>query len=183
MKTPTKKQQRATSSAAAARSGTGRYTSDDLASDVEALARVLREYDLSEIDLERGGERIRLRREPAPQAVAAPHAPVEIAPRAPAPIAAATAAAGLPEPVAAPGHAAVYITSPFVGTFYRQPSPDAPPFVEVGAQVRKGKVLCIIEAMKLMNEIEAEVDGTIVAVLAENGQPVEYGEPLFQIRP
>jgi acetyl-CoA carboxylase biotin carboxyl carrier protein len=77
----------------------------------------------------------------------------------------------------------VYITSPFVGTFYRSPSPEAPAFVEVGTRVRKGQVLCIVEAMKLMNEIESDVDGTVVAVLAENGQPVEFGEPLFQIRP
>ena len=75
------------------------------------------------------------------------------------------------------------MNSPFVGTFYRAASPDNPSFVDVGQVVKKGQVLCIVEAMKLMNEIEAEVDGTIVALLAENGQPVEYGEPLFQIRP
>ena len=74
------------------------------------------------------------------------------------------------------------MTSPFVGTFYRAPSPDSSPFVDVGTRVKKGQVLCIVEAMKLMNEIEAEVDGTIVQILVENGQPVEYGEPLFKIK-
>lgn len=77
----------------------------------------------------------------------------------------------------------ITITSPIVGTFYRAPSPDAPPFVDAGTVVKKGQVICIIEAMKLMNEIESEVDGIIVRVLVENGQPVEYGEPLFVIEP
>ncbi len=77
----------------------------------------------------------------------------------------------------------ITVTSPIVGTFYRAPSPDAPPFVEVGTRVRKGQPLCIIEAMKLMNEIESEVDGIVVKILVENGQPVEYGEPLFLIEP
>ena len=76
----------------------------------------------------------------------------------------------------------VYITSPFVGTFYRQASPDAPPFVEVGSKVREGQALCIVEAMKLMNEIEADVAGTIVDILCENGKPVEYGQKLYKIR-
>jgi acetyl-CoA carboxylase biotin carboxyl carrier protein len=77
----------------------------------------------------------------------------------------------------------ITITSPIVGTFYRAPSPDAPPFVDTGTKVKKGQVICIIEAMKLMNEIESEVDGVIVRALVENGQPVEYGEPLFLVEP
>lgn len=77
----------------------------------------------------------------------------------------------------------ITVTAPIVGTFYRSPSPDAPPFVEVGTRVKKGQTLCIIEAMKLMNEIESEVDGVVVRILVENGQPVEYGEPLFLIEP
>ena len=77
----------------------------------------------------------------------------------------------------------ITITCPIVGTFYRAPSPDAPPFVDAGAKVRKGQVICIIEAMKLMNEIESELDGVIVRALVENGQPVEYGEPLFLVEP
>jgi acetyl-CoA carboxylase biotin carboxyl carrier protein len=77
----------------------------------------------------------------------------------------------------------ITITSPIVGTFYRASSPEAAPFVEVGSRVKKGQVLCIVEAMKLMNEIECEIDGTVIKVLVENGQPVEYGEPLFLIEP
>jgi biotin carboxyl carrier protein len=77
----------------------------------------------------------------------------------------------------------ITITCPIVGTFYRAPSPDAPPFADAGTRVKKGQVICIIEAMKLMNEIESEVDGVIVRALVENGQPVEYGEPLFLVEP
>ncbi len=77
----------------------------------------------------------------------------------------------------------ITVTAPIVGTFYRSPSPDAPPFVEVGTRVKKGQTLCVIEAMKLMNEVESEVDGVVVRILVENGQPVEYGEPLFLIDP
>jgi acetyl-CoA carboxylase biotin carboxyl carrier protein len=77
----------------------------------------------------------------------------------------------------------VTITSPIVGTFYRAPTPEAVSFVEIGANVNKGQVLCIVEAMKLMNEIESDVDGIVVKILVENGQPVEYGEPLFLIDP
>jgi len=86
-----------------------------------------------------------------------------------------------PEPPAASKD--VTITSPFVGTFYRAPSPEAPNFVEIGQRVKRGQVLCIVEAMKLMNEIEAEVDGVIVSCLVENAQPVEYGQPLFKLAP
>ena len=75
-----------------------------------------------------------------------------------------------------------YITSPFVGTFYKSATPDAAPFVDVGTHVKKGQVLCIVEAMKLMNEIESEINGAVLQVLVENGQPVEYGEPLFKIK-
>ena len=76
-----------------------------------------------------------------------------------------------------------YITSPFVGTFYRAPSPDAPSYVDVGQAIKRGQVICIVEAMKLMNEIEAEVDGRVLEVLVHNGEAVEYGEPLFKIGP
>lgn len=75
------------------------------------------------------------------------------------------------------------ITSPIVGTFYRSPSPDAEPFVDVGSNIKKGQIICVIEAMKLMNEIESEIDGIVVRVLVENGHPVEYGEPLFLVEP
>ncbi|HWO57905.1 MAG TPA: acetyl-CoA carboxylase biotin carboxyl carrier protein, partial [bacterium] len=101
--------------------------------------------------------------------------PVAVAP-APAPVPAA------PAPVAPPSHL-VEIKSPMVGTFYRSPAPDAPAFVEPGKIVKVGDVLCIIEAMKLMNEIEAEQSGKIVKILVENAQPVEFGQPLFLIDP
>ena len=106
-----------------------------------------------------------------PAAVTFAPEPAPGAPTAPAP-AADAAASGLVE-----------MTSPIVGTFYRQPSQAAPPFVEPGSKVRKGQVLCIIEAMKLMNEIEAEIDGEVVEILVANGQPVEFGELLFRLRP
>jgi acetyl-CoA carboxylase biotin carboxyl carrier protein len=77
----------------------------------------------------------------------------------------------------------VEVTSPMVGTFYRSPSPEAPPYVEIGSQVRKGQTLCILEAMKLMNELEAEIDGIIRAILVENTDPVEFGQPLFLVEP
>jgi len=100
---------------------------------------------------------------PAPAAVAAPVAP---------------AAEAAPKPEEKPGH---IVRSPFVGTFYRAPSPESPPFVELGQTVQKGQVLCIVEAMKLMNEIEAEVSGRIAEIFVENGEPVEFGQPLFRI--
>lgn len=96
-----------------------------------------------------------------------------------APAAAAPAAAAAPEP--APPVEGHVLKSPMVGTFYRAPSPGAKPFVEVGDSVKAGQTVCIIEAMKLLNEIEADKDGVVKAILAENGQPVEYGEPLFVI--
>jgi acetyl-CoA carboxylase biotin carboxyl carrier protein len=112
---------------------------------------------------------------PAP-IVPPPAAPPVAAAPAPAPAPAA------PEPVAPPSHL-VEIKSPMVGTFYRAPAPDAPPFVELGKVIKVGDVLCIIEAMKLMNEIEAEQSGKIVKILVENAQPVEFGQPLFLIDP
>ncbi len=101
--------------------------------------------------------------------------------------AAATAAAAAPAAPAAPQAKPVpegtTISSPFVGTFYRSPSPDSPSFVDIGTRVKKGQTLCIVEAMKLMNEIESEVDGEVVGILVENAKPVEFGTPLFVIRP
>ena len=152
-----------------------------IAAEVEALARVMREFDLHEIEVEHDGDHVRLKREPpreARRALAPEHRPIAATPSSTPPSPAVANAVSASEP----GHPSVYITAPFVGTFYRQPAPGSSSFVEVGQHVRKGQVLCIIEAMKLMNEIEAEVDGTIVSVLAENGQPVEFGEPLFQLR-
>ncbi len=113
-------------------------------------------------------------------ASAAAHPPdVRRPPVETAPVAGAVA---MPAQAAAPS-GLVDMTSPIVGTFYRQPSQAAPPFVEPGSKVKKGQVLCIIEAMKLMNEIEAEIDAEIVEILVANGQPVEFGELLFRLRP
>ena len=103
---------------------------------------------------------------------------IEIAPAA---VAGAAAPSVPPAPVAEDA-SVVYVTSPFVGTFYRSPSPDAPPFVDVGSAIREGQALCIVEAMKLMNEIEADCSGTIVEILAENGKPVEFGQKLYKVR-
>ncbi|MHB8255917.1 MAG: acetyl-CoA carboxylase biotin carboxyl carrier protein [Acidiferrobacterales bacterium] len=142
---------------------------------IKKLIEMLEESNLSEIEIREGEETIRLSRiltaAPAPPTIV--HAPISAAP-APAPAAERPAEAS---PVPS-GH---IVTSPMVGSFYRSPSPSAAPFVEVGNQVKVGDTLCIIEAMKMLNPIEADKAGTIKAILKENGQPVEYGEPLFVI--
>jgi acetyl-CoA carboxylase biotin carboxyl carrier protein len=145
--------------------------------EIRALLELLREYGLTEVEVERGGDRIRLRREAAgpPAAPAVPGAPA--APPA-------VQSAGAPEPVREDRRQhLVTVEAPMVGTFYRAPSPDAEPYVREGDAIKEGQVLCIIEAMKLMNEIESKVAGRIIRVLAENSQPVEYGQPLFLIEP
>ncbi len=138
--------------------------------EIKALIDLLKDTDISEIQIEKEGVRVKLRRERHLSHT------FEVLERQAVP---------KEEPKTEhedTGHL-VTVTSPIVGTFYRAPSPDSEPFVEVGSKVRKGQVLCIIEAMKLMNEIESEVDGVVVRILVENGQPVEYGEPLFLIEP
>lgn len=156
--------------------------------EIKELLRIFNESGVGEIELERGDYRIRISRGfggattmASGQAVATPvvsHAP------------ASTPAANAPAPGAPAANPAVsveaehaLVTSPIVGTYYDQPAPDAAPFVKVGDSVEAGQVLCIIESMKLMNEIEAEIAGTVMAKLVENGKPVEYGEALFAIRP
>ena len=134
------------------------------------LIRLLDEANLTEIEVEHDDDRIRVRRDPAAIVAAVPP------PVAPTAEGAAAAAAAV-----AADENGVYVTSPFVGTFYRSPSPDSDPFVEVGDEIVVGQVLCIVEAMKLMNEIEAETAGTVIEVLVENGKPVEYGDKLFRI--
>jgi acetyl-CoA carboxylase biotin carboxyl carrier protein len=149
--------------------------------DLEKLKQILelvREHELSEIEVEQDGLRLRVRKDRAgAYGQAAP------------PSAAASASHGAPGP--APGPAAVsadaevelaVVKSPIVGTFYQASEPGAPPFAAVGTVVKKGQVLCIIEAMKLMNEIDSEYDGEVVSVYVDNGQPVQYGERLFAIR-
>ena len=155
--------------------------------DVKKLVEVLEGTDVTSLVWNRGSEKVVIRRgtaAPAAAQVVQHAAPVAHAIPAPPPVptpAPAPAAAAAPEPAAAPEKAGAVVTSPFVGTFYRAPAPDAPPFVEVGAAVKKGQVLCIVEAMKLMNEIEAEVDGRIAEICVQNATPVEFGEKLFRI--
>jgi acetyl-CoA carboxylase biotin carboxyl carrier protein len=141
---------------------------------VRELAQIATEFDLAEVELD-GDGRVRLSRRMAAAAVQATYLPP--------PTSAAPAAAKAAVVETAEGGDSVFVASPFVGTFYRSPSPDAASFVEVGAAVRKGQVVCIIEAMKLMNEIESEVEGKVVEVMAKNGEHVEYGQKLFRLSP
>jgi acetyl-CoA carboxylase biotin carboxyl carrier protein len=152
--------------------------------DIERILDLVRQHELAEFEIERDGLKLRVRKAGAMNA-----AHVTMAP-APVPVAAAPAVAPAPVASAAPSPAPadedsvelVVVKSPIVGTFYRTPEPGAPPFVEVGQRVKKDQVLCIIEAMKLMNEITSEHDGEIVSAYVENGKPVQYGERLFAIR-
>jgi acetyl-CoA carboxylase biotin carboxyl carrier protein len=153
-------------------------------SDLKEILRILEAQDITEFELEQDGVKLRVCRVSAAPARAdvaapAPAASLAAAPPAPAPAAAPAAASPAPE-AAADG---TLVKSPIVGTFYRAPDPNRPPFVSVGDRVKVGQVLCIIEAMKLMNEIEAEMAGEVTRVHPENGQPVQYGDPLFTIRP
>ncbi len=152
--------------------------------DVRALAQVMKDFELGELELTRpSGERLRLKSRRAEISAIGPVQRAPAAVPAPLPIeqsGAATAAARPSGAAKEPGVAV--IAAPLVGTFYRSPGPDSPAFVEVGQRVKKGQTLCIIEAMKLMNELESDIEGTVLACLAENGRPVEYGEPLFHIK-
>ena len=147
---------------------------------LKKLIDLVEESGIAEIEVTEGEEKVRITRSlaAAPQALYAAPAPIAAAPVAAAPVAAVPAPAAIAAPAADLGNAQ---KSPMVGTFYRAPSPASPAFVEVGQNVKAGDTLCIIEAMKLMNEIEAEKSGVVTAILVENGQPVEYGEPLFII--
>jgi acetyl-CoA carboxylase biotin carboxyl carrier protein len=149
--------------------------------DITGLLRTLEGTAVTEFEWQRGEMRLRICRGvvvPVPAPAAAPQPATTPAAASAAPVAAAPAA-----PVAAPEAGTQVITSPIVGTFYRAADPNSPPFVNVGDRVRVGQVLCIVEAMKLMNEIEAEVAGEILKVHPENGQPVQYGDPLFTLKP
>lgn len=141
---------------------------------LQALLRVLAKRGVTEFEFEDEHVRIRLARGGA----------VSVAPaaaRAEAGAPAAESSPSLATKGAASDQGVVYVTSPFVGTFYRSPSPDAPPFVDVGSVIREGQTLCIVEAMKLMNEIEADCAGVITEILSENGKPVEFGQKLFKV--
>ena len=144
---------------------------------LKKLIDLVQESGIGEIEITEGEEKVRISRQssaPAPMLMAAP---------AMQPMMTGGPSGSLPPaaPAAAPQPSGPTLKSPMVGTFYRAPSPAAPPFVEVGQAVSKGQTLCIIEAMKLLNEIESDASGTIKAILVENGQPVEYGQPLFLI--
>ena len=140
--------------------------------EVRPLVELMNSYGLTEVEVERGGVRIKLRRDPSPQ----PTSP-QIPPPSPT---LSTDTQELTERAPA-GHQ--MIEAPMVGTFYLAPAPEASPFVKEGDSFKEGQTLCIIEAMKLMNEIEAKLSGRIAKILVENGQPVEYGQPLFQVEP
>ena len=158
--------------------------------DLEFIERLIAAFDDSSVDsleIERGGTRVRLAKTPpqtaAPMAIAAPAA-APVAAHAPAPVAAPVTDAAPPADAPdAPASNLIDVTSPMVGTFYRAPAPDAPSYVDVGSKVTPGDTLCIIEAMKLMNELECEVSGTIAEICVENAQPVEFGQVLFRVDP
>ena len=145
----------------------------------EIIDLVTSRESIEELEIEKAGVRLRIKKSlnHAPSVSAVPASPsVGAAPALSAPPA-------VPQAAAAEAEDLFYIKSPFVGTFYRAPMPNAEPFASAGDVVSKGTVVCIIEAMKLMNEVESDVAGEVVSILVENGQPVEYGERLFAIRP
>ena len=144
--------------------------------ELRALIRLVEESEIDELEIRRWGKTVRIVKNSGHPGLAAPALPV---------VPGAGNASGA-EPAASTGAVgdgkpAHQVASPMVGTFYRAPAPEAPPFVEVGDNVRPGQVLCILEAMKLMNELESEVSGVVRKILVENGQPVEYGQVLFEI--
>lgn len=155
--------------------------------ELKELIEFLIEKEIAEFELERGDVKVRIKRAGEhmvvhghgdPRFFAVPPVP------APAPgLAMPVAASPAPAPAAAQDESLQMVKSPIVGTFYEAPSPGAPPFVKVGDTVAEGQVLCIVEAMKLLNEIESDVAGEVVKILATNGQPIEYGQELFAIRP
>ena len=146
---------------------------------LKTLIELVETSGIAELEIQEGEERVRITRA-SPAAVAQPTVMLQAAPAAP--VAAAVAAPAPPtEPAVPPQPEGHVVKSPMVGTFYRSASPGAKPFVEIGDDVQQGDTLCIVEAMKLMNEIEADKGGVIKAVLVENGQPVEFGQPLFVI--
>ncbi len=149
---------------------------------LKTLIDLVQASGVSELEITEEGEKVRIVNKPV--SVAAQPAVVEVPQPVYRPAEPAAAAAPAPAPSPAPKAAApsgTQVTSPMVGTFYRAPSPGADPFVQVGSQVKKGDTLCIIEAMKLLNEIEAEVSGTVKEILVDNAQPVEFGQALFVI--
>ncbi|MDH5767523.1 MAG: acetyl-CoA carboxylase biotin carboxyl carrier protein [Nitrospirota bacterium] len=139
--------------------------------ELKELIELLKATDITELQLEKDGTKIKIKREKILSSIEMPVQKFQVFNEK------------ITVETEEETQRLVTVTAPIVGTFYRSPAPDAAPFIEIGLRVKKGQVLCIIEAMKLMNEIESDVDGIIVKALVENGQPVEYGEPLFLIEP
>ena len=154
---------------------------------LRGLISAVDESGIDSLEISRGGTRIRIAKTPPPAPAAPAMAPAQVHhAAAPAMEVAAPRAAAPAAEAAAPAPAAsnlVEIKSPMVGTFYRSPAPEAPPYVEPGSRVAKGQTLCILEAMKLMNELQSEVAGTVREVCVENGEPVEFGQVLFRVEP
>jgi acetyl-CoA carboxylase biotin carboxyl carrier protein len=178
----TKKKTLSTSDESAIASSESSSASDvfDVAK-VRRLVELMDEFDLSLVDLKQGGQRVRLRRGAEPLLVSAPPSSTPPAPPPPASGAAPVRVAEPSSPVSSKN--TVAIKSPMVGTFYASPKPDAPPYVKVGDMISPDTVVCLIEAMKVFNELPAEISGRIIAVVAESGAPVEYGQTLFEIEP
>jgi acetyl-CoA carboxylase biotin carboxyl carrier protein len=158
--------------------------------DIKAIIDLMRKNNLSEFELERQEFKIKLKRAGGVAPVVEEPGYYPVAPAASVPIplpapaaAAATTAATAAAAAAAAGPPPLEIESPMIGTFYRAPSPESQPYVEVGSEVNPETIVCIIEAMKVMNEIKAEVKGVVTHILADNAKPVEFGQPLFRIRP
>jgi acetyl-CoA carboxylase biotin carboxyl carrier protein len=155
--------------------------------DIERILELMRQHDLSEFELEREGLKLRVRKTNTGFAPVVAPAPIVSLPPAAAPAPASSAAAApllasAPAALDEPALDLAVVKSPIVGTFYRSPEPGAPSFVEIGDRVKKDQVLCIIEAMKLMNEITSEYEGELTSAYVENGKPVQYGERLFAIK-
>jgi acetyl-CoA carboxylase biotin carboxyl carrier protein len=163
--------------------GSGSFANPEIGQ-IEQLLRFMTEHNLEEFEYSRGDLRIRLKKPGATTVVAAaPRPPAEIIVPGAVPAPAAPSAEAIAEAELRGGDDLFLVKSPIVGTFYGSPSPGSEPFVKIGSYVESGQTLCIVEAMKLMNEIESETSGEVLRIFAENGQPVEYGQPLFGIRP
>lgn len=147
--------------------------------ELRELIELIKNSEVTELELEKSGVRVKIKKERG-IVTAVPLPPAEAATQE---AASTVMKESLPSPPPQERKGMVTVTAPVVGTFYRSPAPDAASYVEVGSLVKKGQVLCVIEAMKLMNEIESECDGKISVILVENAQPVEYGQPLFLIEP